>query len=212
MTNSFVSVGIKMGLGLCLMLLVGCASSTPSRHYLLNPVPGQGAAQRAVDETCVSVGVGPIKLPEYVQRPQIVTLTTPNEIFLSYFDLWAEPLIDSVPRILAENVSRLLCTKEVLLFPWRPSRVPDYRVEVEVLQMDGMLGRAVSLEAWWSVSYGGEKKTRVTRKSSYSEPVAGRDYEALVQAHSRTLAALSRDIAGALKEVQKASPPQAVSK
>jgi uncharacterized lipoprotein YmbA len=136
-----------------------------------------------------------------VHRPQIVTRSTPNELVLSYFDLWAEPLIDSVPRTLAENIARLLCTKEVVLFPWRPSQVPDYRVEVELLKMDGTLGRTVSLEAWWSVSYGTEKKARVARKSSYSEPVAGQGYEALVQAHSSALAALSRDIAGALKEI-----------
>ena len=84
--------------------------------------------------------------------------------------------------------------------------MPDYRVEVELLTMDGTLGRTVSLEAWWSVSHGAEK-ARVTRKSSYSEPVAGQDYEALVQAQSRALAALSRDIAGALKELP---PPGAV--
>jgi uncharacterized lipoprotein YmbA len=147
-----------------------------------------GEGKVTPEASCVSVGIGPIKLPEYVNRPQIVTRTTPNELLLSYFDLWAEPLIGSVPRTLAENVSRLLCTKEVVLFPWKPSRVPDYRVEVEVLHLDGNLGSTVSLEAWWSVSYGAEK-TRVTRKSSYSEPVAGQDYEALVQAHSRALAA-----------------------
>jgi uncharacterized lipoprotein YmbA len=73
--------------------------------------------------------------------------------------------------------------------------------------MDGMLGRTVSLEAWWSVSYGTEK-ARVTRKSSYSEPVAGQDYDALIQAHSRALAALSRDISGALKELGALSPPK----
>ena len=197
MKSSLVSVGI----GLCLLLLVGCASSAPSRYYVLSPLMGEGKV--TPEASCVSVGIGPIKLPEYVNRPQIVTRTTPNELVLSYFDLWAEPLSDSVPRTLAENVSRLLCTKEVVLFPWKPSRVPDYRVEVELLKMDGTLGRTVSLEAWWSVSSGAEK-ARVTRKSSYSEPVAGQDYEALVQAHSRALAALSRDIAGALRELPPA--------
>ena len=131
-----------------------------------------------------------------MNRQQIVTRTSPNELTLSYFDLWAEPLSDSVPRMLAENVSRLLCTKEIVFFPWRPSHVPDYRVEVEFLTMDGALGRTVSLEAWWSVVHGA---ARISRKATYTESVAGQGYEALVQAYSRALAALSRDIAGALK-------------
>ena len=166
----------------------------------MSPLTGEG---KVPEESCISIGVGPIKLPEYVNRPQIVTRTSPNELSLSSFEQWAEPLTDSVPRMLAENLSRLVCTKEVVLFPWRPSLMPEYRVEVEVLQMDGTLGSTVSLEAWWSVAYGGDKKARLTRKTTYSEPVAGKGYDTLVQAHSNALAALSRDIAGALKELKK---------
>ena len=135
-------------------------------------------------------GIGPVDLPEYVNRLQIVARSTPDQLLISSFDLWAEPLSESVPRMLGENLSRLLCTKEILLFPWKPPLVPDYRVEVEMLKMDGTLGGTVSLEAWWSVSSGGEKKTRVARKASYQEAVTDRSYTALVQAHSRTLAAL----------------------
>ena len=196
----FFSATVKTGLGICLLLLVGCSSSPTTRHYVLSPLTGGG---KVPEESCISIGVGPIKLPEYVNRPQIVTRTSPNELSLSSFEQWAEPLTDSVPRMLAENISRLVCTKEVVLFPWRPSQTPEYRVEVEVLQMDGTLGSTVSLEAWWSVTYGGDKKARLTRKATYSEPVAGKGYDTLVQAHSRALAALSRDIAGALKELKK---------
>jgi len=196
MKHSFVSVTVKTGLCVCLLLLVGCAASTPSRYYVLSPLAeGKVASQ----ESCPAVGIGPIKLPEYVSRTQIVTRTSPNEITLSYFDLWAEPLSDSVPRALAENVARLVCTKEIVFFPWRPSHAPDYRVEVEFLTMDGALGKTVALEAWWSVAHG---TARITRKATYTESVAGQNYEALVEAESRALGALSRDIAGVLKEMK----------
>jgi uncharacterized protein len=200
MNNSLFSATVKTGLGICLLLLVGCASSPTTRHYVLSPLTD---GSKVPEESCINIGVGPIKLPEYVNRPQIVTRTSPNELSLSSFDVWAEPLTDSVPRMLAENLSRLVCTKEVVLFPWRPSLTPEYRVEVELLQLDGTLGSTVSLEAWWSVAYGGDKKARLTRKTTYSEPAADKGYDALVQAHSRALAALSRDIAGALKELKK---------
>jgi len=194
------------GMGLCLMLFAGCAGNAPSRYYVLSPLAGEGKVTS--EESCVSVGMGPIKLPEYLNRPQIATRTAPNELVLSYFDLWAEPLTDSVPRILAENISRLVCTREVALFPWKPSRVPDYRVEVELLQMDGTLGGTVFLEAWWTIFTGGEKKACVIKRSSYSEPVTGKGYDTLVQAHSHLLAALSHDIAGALEELGAPSPPE----
>jgi hypothetical protein len=205
MKRSFLSAGVEMGLGLCLMLLAGCAGNTPSRYYNLSPLTDENRVTQ--EESCVSVGMGPIKLPEYVNRLQIVTRTAPNELLLSYFDLWAEPLADSVPRVLAENISRLICTREVALFPWKPSRVPDYRIEVELLQMDGTLGATVFLEAWWTVFSGGEKKARVIKRSSYSEPVIGKGYDTLVQAHSHLLAALSRDIAGALEELGASTTP-----
>jgi len=182
------------GIVLCLLVLAGCASNAPTRYYVLSPLAGE--TKVTAEESCATVGIGPVKLPEYVNRPEIVTRTTPNELVLSYFDLWAEPLNESIPRILAENVSRLICAKEVMLFPWRPSRAPDYRVEVEFVHLDGNLGKTVSLEAWWSVSSG---NVRVVRRSAYSEPVSGQDYDALVQAESRALVTLSRDIAGAIK-------------
>jgi uncharacterized protein len=202
MKNVPFSLGLKTGVGLFLLLFMGCAGNTPSRYYVLNSLPSD-KVQGASEESCISVGIGPISLPEYVNRLQIVARTTPNELALSGFDLWAEPLAESVPRILGENISRLVCTKEVSLFPWKPSRAPGYRVEAEILSMDGNLGKAAGLEVWWTISSGGEKTARATRKSKYTAPVAGQNYEALVQAHSQTLAALSRDIAEALKELSK---------
>ena len=68
-----------------------------------------------------------------------------------------------------------------------------------MLQMDGALGKTVSLEAWWSVVRGTEK---ITRKATYTENVGSQSYEALVQAESRALANLSRDIAGALEQLK----------
>ncbi len=185
-----------LGLGLCLLLLAGCASSTSSRYYVLNPLAAESKAQS--QESCPTIGVGPIKLPDYVNRPQIVTRTSENEIALAYFDLWAEPLTESVPRMLGENLSRLVCTKEIVFFPWRPSRIPQYRVAVEVLKMDGAPGKTASLEAWWSVA---QDKKRLTRRASYSQS-AGQGFQGLVEAQSRLLEALSRDIAGALQEIR----------
>jgi uncharacterized protein len=196
------------GVGACLMLLVGCAGSTRSRYYLLDSLPAETAVRGTSEESCGSVGVGPVKMAEYLQRLEIITRPAPNELVFSSFDLWAEPLIDSFPRTLAENVSRLTCAKDLSLYPWKPSRLPDYRVEAQVLSMDGNLGGTVDLEVWWSIFYGADKTTgRIDRKSRYSVPVSRHSYEALVQAHSQALAALSRDVADALRDVNKSHPP-----
>jgi uncharacterized protein len=195
-----LSLGLRAGVGLFLMLLIGC-TSTPSKYYVLSSIPGESTVQDTA--SCLSVGVGPIKLPEYVNRLEIVAHATQNELSVSDSHLWGEPLSDGVPRVLGEDISRLICTKEVTLFPWKPSRMPDYRVDAEVVSMQGNLGSEVGVEVWWGISYGPDKTARVSRISRYRVPVTGRSYEALVQAYSQALAALSRDVADALKELSK---------
>ncbi len=186
-----------VGLSVSLLLLIGCSSSVSSRYYLLNPISTEGKI--VSEDSCPTIGVGPVKLPDYVNRTQIVSRARGNELTLSYLDLWGEPLTESVPRMIGENLSRLLCTKEIVFFPWRPSRLTDIRVEVEVLAMDGTLGGNVSLDAWWSVASG---KNRIVRKATYTQAAAGQGYDGLVQAHSLALGSLSRDIAAAITQIK----------
>ena len=41
-----VSFFCSRGLGVCLLLLAGCASSAPSRYYVLSPLTGEGKVNR----------------------------------------------------------------------------------------------------------------------------------------------------------------------
>jgi uncharacterized lipoprotein YmbA len=96
-------------------------------------------------------------IADYLDRPQIVTRISPDEIILAEFDRWAGPFKDNFTRVLANNLSTLLCTKTIAIFPWRGGIPIDYRIEMEVLRLDGSLGGNVSLEAWWMVLSGDGK-------------------------------------------------------
>jgi len=187
-------------LALFFLISFGCAGNSPTRYYVLNPVGANSAPGQQAN--CITIGVGPVKIPEYLNRTQIVTRNNPNELELTHFDLWAEPLLDAVPRILGENLSRLLCTKEVMLFPWKTSQSPDHRVEIDVIRMDGVPGKTADLEAWWSVTKGGDIKSRLSKRSALSEPVTAPGFAGLVSAHSRALENLSREIAGTIQNLQ----------
>jgi uncharacterized lipoprotein YmbA len=115
---------------------------------------------------------------------------------------WAEPLRDGFTRVLAENLSLLLATERVAIFP-RQSGVPEYQVVVNVIQFLGQPGDDVVLVALWGL-LGKQGQDLVSKKSSFREPTGGQDYEALAAAMSRTVAALSRDIAAAIS----ALPPR----
>jgi len=115
---------------------------------------------------------------------------------------WAEPVRDGFTRVLAENLSLLLATERVAIFPWQ-SVVPEYQVVVNVIQFLGQPGDDVVLVALWGL-LGKQGQDLVSKKSSFREPTGGQDYEALAAAMSRTVAALSRDIAAAIS----ALPPR----
>ncbi len=192
-------------LGILLMVLAGCAAGTESaRFYTLTPVTGsdtEGLSEKVGQD--VSVGVGPIKIPGYLDRPQIVTSSNRNKIKMAEFDRWAGPLKDSFARVLSENLSILLSTDRVFLFPWRGSIPIDYHIGVEVIQFDGELGGNASVTVRWAIFGGNDKKMLAMKKSSFSEPAGAQGYEALVAAQSRALGRLSRDIAVAIKGISQ---------
>ena len=76
---------------------------------------GKGGSTR----TNIALEVGPVTLPGYLDRPQIVTRKGRDEIEPAEFDLWPEPLKSSVSRTLGENLATLLRTDRVAIFPSR---------------------------------------------------------------------------------------------
>jgi uncharacterized protein len=179
--------------------LVGCASTPESKFYLLAPTSAGTKDVPAQQESgCVSIGIGPVELPEYVNRPQIVTRTGENEMIFADYDRWAEPVADTFPRVLAKDISQLICTKNIVFFPWMPSRAPDYSVDLKVYRLDGTLGKGAELEVWWTLATGPARKPVMSKKSVFSESVKGEDYSSLVQAQSRMVGSLSKEIADAI--------------
>jgi hypothetical protein len=155
-------------------------------------------------ETCVSIGIGPVKIPEYLDQAGVVTDLNPNEYLVGEFSKWSEPLEMNVSRILAEDLTSLLCTKIVSTFPWVGSLSFDYRVIVEVIRMDGVLGENARLDASWMIYDGADKrKLLLAKMTHYKEALGGKGYESYVAAQSRNVAALSRDIAKAMKSLER---------
>ena len=202
MMSRFSVLRTSLAIGLLVIVLLGCSHTPPTRHYDLGPLPERGAPERR--EGCVSIGIGPVKIPEYLSRSGIVTRVTTQELMVAEFNKWAEPLEESFPRALAENLSSLLCTKTVLIFPWKGSIPLDYRIYVDVIRMDGKLGESAVLDVSWTIMGGAEKKgVLVMERSSYKEPAGGQDHEDFVAAQSRNVAALSRDIGEAIRTLSK---------
>lgn len=204
MKSRLFQILIVLNLGLLLTVLFGCATSPPSRFYLLSSVDTTDPQIKpSAEDRCLSIGIGPIRIPDYLDRPQIVTRGTSSEIVLAEFDRWGEPIKDNLIRTLAKNLSVLLCTDTIAFFPWKGGIPIDYRIEMEVLRLDGSLGGNVSLEAWWVIFNGNGKKMLFSKKSNITEMVGGQDYRSLVAAKGRAIGHLSRDIAAAIKTLPR---------
>lgn len=170
----------------------GCVSvSSPPRSYLLSvaaPAPPAAIAP-------VGVGVGPISIPAYLDRSSIVVRTGDDgEVGLSADHRWAELLREGIPRTLAGNLSAMIPTDAVPIFPWRAPWTVQYRVTVDILRFDGALGRSVVLDARWRLLDGAGKELAL-RAAHLEEACAEGTYGGLVSAHNRLLVSLSRDIA-----------------
>ncbi len=202
MNNSCFSRAVQLwAMAFLVFSLIACAGSPSPRFYLLSPASvdkNEAGLMEQVD--CINLQIARVTLPEYLNRPQIVTRTTENNVTLSDYDQWAEPLSDTVARVLAENISQQICTKKVSFSPGKTTGELDYRVEVEVYRMDGSIGKEAVLEAWWAVSKGAGNALRRSKKTKLSEPVQGNTYDAFVQAQSRILDTFSREIAEAIRK------------
>ncbi len=183
--------------GVLVLVFSGCASTTPTRFFVLSSVSGSERARNLEGERCFAIGIGPVKIPEYLNQPEIVTQITQNELRLDEFAKWAEPLEDNISRALAEDLRALLCTRSIAIFPWKGGTPIDYRIDVNVGQMDGTLGESALLEVSWSIADGADRKKPplLTKRSTYKEFIRGGDYGSFVSAQSRNLASFSREIA-----------------
>jgi len=191
-------------LALELLFVSGCASTGPSRFYTLSPLQKGGMEMtRSTTHQHITIGVGPIRFPEYLERSEIVTRSSSNKIEISEFDLWAGSLVEDFSRVFAENLSLLLSTERVTIFP-QPKTLPlNYQVMMDVIRFDGFIGGDVSLMVRWAIMEGKEKKLVFIHKSSIIEPSGAKGYEAMVAAQSRALEKLSREIAEAIQTLSK---------
>ncbi len=184
-----------------IMFLAGCASSSPPpKLYTLDSLvlPGQAETSTSKDGTTV-VSIGPVEIPDYLDRPQIVTRTPANELFLSEFHLWGGSLKTDVTRVLIEDISSLLGSEPFTVVLWRAHVPGSYRVPISLLRFDAVPDGSISLRAKWGIVAKDGKTVVSISESSKTRPVKGKEYKDIINAMSDILADLSREIASAIK-------------
>ncbi len=185
------------------LLLTGCRSSPPPvEFYTLNAIRNaQTDTGQVAGMQPISIGVGPVAIPEVLDRPQLVIRTGPNTLRIEEFHRWAGRLDQDFARVLAENISLLLATEKVAVYPWDVSFKPQYQVTLDIRRFEGYWGQDVVLEVFWKVIDPRKGTTLRVKTSVISEPFTANDYKALVSTKSQTVAELSNKIASEIKNL-----------
>ncbi len=173
--------------------LFGCTitgESPPSQFYILpSPREIQPLSQQAE-----IIALAPVRLPKYLERPQIVTLHEDGKIGLAEFHRWAEPLRAGFTRVLSAGLAARLPQSHIITLPASRAH-PDWVLQTQVhefqvypdhcrLQVDWRLNRGDQVHAW--------------HREDIHQPLAGRDYTAIVTAMGLAVDRLAARVAETL--------------
>ncbi|MDD5432649.1 MAG: PqiC family protein [Candidatus Omnitrophica bacterium] len=184
--------------GLLAVFLAGCMSIPDSpnpRFYMLKPVDKEQVKEKIDISPDLIIGLGPVKIPEYLNRPQIVTFDKERMLHFSQFDRWGEALDSGLARIIREDLMVLVPNITLEMFPCNTAISADYQVMVDVINIEADPEKELIFTVQWSVIDLRNKEKVFTKRSEFRHPVSPNNYMGLVQALSSACVDLSRDIA-----------------
>jgi hypothetical protein len=175
------------------LILAGCGGSQ-QQYYRLSAEP----AAATHGHSTISLGVGPISLPSYIDRSELVFQSGPNEFQVPPNVSWAGSLSDNIAAVLARDLQEVLGSREVLTAPWPAGRSPQRRVALDIRQFHGISGEGAILDAAWQIQ-DAAGLTISHGSGRFHEPIDGDGYAAVVAAESRLLAQCAAAIAPSLR-------------
>jgi uncharacterized lipoprotein YmbA len=197
---------------LCLVLLAvalaGCGTSQPTRYYLLSSGAPYTARVSARPE--LTIGVGPVTLPPYLDRRELVSRASNNELNVAIYHQWAEPLQENFSRVVREDLGQRLGTDRIIRLPvkrsLRRALEIDYQVVIAVRKFEKTPDGSVVLDARW-VILDNDKNELILRSSEYTQVPMADEYAAQAAAQSQVLGRLSEQVAAAINELVEKQRP-----
>ncbi len=173
-------------------LLAACSQPNKSFYVLTasGPVPSGGG---------VGIGVGPVSLAEYIDRPNLVTQEAPNQLAVAEDHRWAGDLSAGIARVVAANLGRDLKSGNVRTYPWLRDEEIRYQVTLDVRQLHSESDGYAVIEAGWRVYQLPERRLVASRTYTDREPLESDGYNASVAAQSRLIGRLSDTIAASIR-------------
>ena len=203
----------KLGLiGALVMSVAGCSYMAKailapqkdiSKFYLLTPTADTAAATGSTQSTSgnFTLGLGPITLPKYLDRPEIVTRMAPNRLELSKEDRWGESIQNGFTRAMERDLAAQ-AGAAIVVFPWYSTVHIDMQVQVDVYRFEADAQGTATLSAKWTILDSTGKNILYTVESHLTQPSKPGDMTEAAAALSRTIGDLSGQIANMLQQLR----------
>jgi uncharacterized lipoprotein YmbA len=146
------------------------------------------------------IGVGPVQIPRLLTRPQIISRKNSNEINMAELHQWGGSLREEIIQVMTDNLSVLLKTDLIEQYPWKFVFKPHYQVRINIEQLDGKIGKNVTLKARWRLLK--NNKELLSKRAFINTPAQGKTYGDYVKAQSKALETFSRQIADKIKQLK----------
>lgn len=189
-------------LTVALACLTGCAvietKSDPSRFYVLESpaIPPSAADAPAWP---FALAVGRVSLPDYLDRPQVVTRSDDNRVTFSEFHRWPESLDRAVTRVFSDVLASHLRAARVVREPSLDVYRDGVLVQVDALRFEGALGGEVVLRARWRAMAIHNGEVLTSGEHSVTVPSSGESYDAYAVAMSEALDRFAAEVAARLR-------------
>jgi len=185
-------------LAILLIQLFGCTgSSQPTKFYILNPIATVGPAKHTSTDA-PTIGIGPISLPKYLDRPEIVTRLGPNRVIVDEFNLWGGSLKENLGLAIIESLSLMSANRAVFPYPWKKSAGVTLQVVIDIRRFD-IDNSSATLIADWRIGNTNTLSKYTKHRSEVKIPVLGIDYAAKIAALNLALDQFIKEIAASTK-------------
>ena len=185
------------------LLLAACGSAPKDRFYTLAPASAMAPAATASTPARYGVAIGPVRVPEALDRTQMVVREGPNRVEILDQHRWAGSLRSEIARALAAGVGAQLPEAQVSVHDGQAGRNAAYRVAVDIERFDAMLNDSVAVQALWTLRQEGGKELGSGRFAA-TEPTGPGGHDAIAAAYAKVLSAMSAQVAQAVRAAQAA--------
>lgn len=191
-----------------LVIMLAACGTSPKTHFYVLDQARPSAALPARNAHGLRIGVWKARLPEFLDRSEIVTRRGPHTIELADFHKWAGRLDDNIARLVAHELGNRLHTGRVAVSPWPAYDKNDYQVKIVIDRFDGELGGDMVLSGAWRLLNGTGNRELAWQSFSLTSRADGPGYSDMIAALSTLTVRLADDIAAAIAARQPPPGPR----